>query len=214
MSDRDSEADPQEGAGSSRPRSRRRWWILGGVLLAGASVYGVTWLRYPSDRTPEGAYLRIVTAVNRGRPELFFAYTEEAAQHACFTIRDYRRRALELIAESYPEPERAEWLERYRALGEAPDGPDVFAHFARERGWLDRLRRDMSGVQRVEISGERATVETARGTRYPFRRRPNGIWGTTLFTAALTTEAERAARDLQLIERAADDYRRAASRAR
>jgi len=102
----------------------------------------------------------------------------------------------------------------FGALAVVLMNPGIGLADARERGWLDRLRRDMSGVQRVEISGERATVETARGTRYPFRRRPNGIWGTTLFTAALTTEAERAARDLQLIERAADDYRRAASRAR
>jgi hypothetical protein len=59
----------------------------------------------------------------------------------------------------------------------------------------------------VETRGERATVETARGTRYPFRRRPeNGIWGLTLFTATLAAEAERAARDFALIERAADDY--------
>ena len=53
------------------------------------------------------------------------------------------------------------------------------------------------------------TVETVRGTRYPFRRRPNGIWGLTLFTATLVAEAEKAARDAKLIDKAAADYERA-----
>jgi len=53
-------------------------------------------------------------------------------------------------------------------------------------------------------------VQTAHGTRYPFRRRDNGIWGLTLFTATLSAEAEKAARDLLLIDKAANDYEHAA----
>jgi len=49
---------------------------------------------------------------------------------------------------------------------------------------------------------------TARGTRYPFRRRENGIWGLTVFTAELLAEANRASRDLDMVNRAADDYDR------
>jgi hypothetical protein len=60
----------------------------------------------------------------------------------------------------------------------------------------------------VEINGERATVETFKGTRYPFRRRENGIWGLTLFTATLESEAEKAARDAAMIDKAAADYDR------
>ncbi|MGC4070475.1 MAG: hypothetical protein QM784_38585 [Polyangiaceae bacterium] len=67
----------------------------------------------------------------------------------------------------------------------------------------------MSGIAKVETSGERATVVTVRGTRYAFRKRENGIWGLTLFTAALAAEAERASRDLKMIEQNAQDYRRA-----
>lgn len=197
---------------TKRLRTRRALWALATVLLVGAAIYGWTWATYPSDRTPEGAYLRVGTAVNRGRPEDFFAYLEEEAQHACYTIREYRKQALAQVAKSFPEPQRAEWMDRYAALAEASDGADVFGWYARERGWLDRLRRDMSGIERVEVVGERATVQTVQGTRYPFRRRPNGIWGTTLFTAVLVSEAEKAARDSRLIEQAAADYRRAAGR--
>jgi hypothetical protein len=100
-------------------------------------------------------------------------------------------------------------MNQHLAEATAPDGADVFALYAQRLGFVDRLRRDLSGVAHVEIQGERATVQTARGTRYPFRRRPeNGIWGLTLFTAVLEAEAERAARDFALIDRAAGDYER------
>jgi hypothetical protein len=192
------------------PLRRRLLWL--GVALASllaASVVAAN-VFYPSDRTPEGAYYRVMIAVNRDDPKQFFAYLETPAQHAAYSIRDYRRRAAERVRAAYPEPERKELLARYAAEAEAPDGADVFALYARRLGWMTRLRRDLSGVARVETRGERATVETARGTRYPFRRRPeNGIWGLTLFTATLAAEAERAARDFSLIERAAQDYERA-----
>jgi hypothetical protein len=178
-----------------------------GLLLLFAAR---AWLRFPSDRTPEGAYLRVVTAVNRGAPERAFAYLETRAQHACYTIRDMRRRALETISGHFPESERARTAEPYRALGNAADGADVFAIYARERGWLDRLRRDLSGIGSVEVNGDRATLVTVRGTRYAFRRRENGIWGLTLFTATLDAEAERASRDFAMIEQSAKDYDRAA----
>jgi hypothetical protein len=79
---------------------------------------------------------------------------------------------------------------------------------AEHRGWATRLRRDLSGIAKLETSGERATIETARGTRYGFRRRANGIWGMTMFTADLLAESERAARDAEVVEKAAADYDR------
>ena len=88
----------------------------------------------------------------------------------------------------------------------APDGADVFALLALRRGWIARLARDLSGAAGSEIRGERATVITGRGTRYGFRRRDNGIWGLTIFTAELAAEAERASRDLEIVDRAAQDY--------
>jgi hypothetical protein len=164
---------------------------------------------FPSDRTPEGAYLRVAIAVNRGRAEDFFAYLETRAQHAAYTIRDYRRKSLVRLQAAYPEPERSRLIEAYSAEAEAPDGADVFALHAKRNGWLARLRRDLSGIKKVEEVGDRATVETVHGTRYPFRRRENGIWGLTLFTATLDAEAERAARDYSVIQKAAADYERA-----
>jgi hypothetical protein len=208
-----SEAPPPKKPARVLPKPA--WWRLvrlGLLLLVLGLVSWVAWanLTYPSDRTPEGAYLRVVSAVNRGRPEDFFAYLETPAQHACYTIRDFRRRARERVSADYPEPERSRLLSLYEAEAAAADGSDIFALYASRRGWLGRLRRDLSGVARVERKGERATVVTARGTRYPLRIRPeNGIFGLTLFTAELLAEAERAARDYGIIEKAAADYARA-----
>jgi hypothetical protein len=185
------------------------------AVLALAGVAGLLGLRvayayfsFPSDRTPDGAYLRIAIAVNRGRAQDFFAYTETRAQHAAYTIRDYRKRARERVLAAYPEPEKSRLSLEYAAEADAPDGADVFALYASRHGWITRLRRDLSGVKKVEIKGDRATVETVHGTRYPFRRRENGIWGLTLFTPVLDAEAERAARDFSVIEKAAQDYTR------
>ncbi len=183
------------------------------ALLLGAPLgyYGFLWLSYPSDRTPKGAYLRVVRAVNENKPEAFFAYTEEAAQHACFTIRDYRREALALVRKDFPAEEKERYESEYGSYAEAADGSIVFGILAVREGWLERLRLDMSGLKSVEENGPRATVETLQGTRYAFRRRPGGIWALTAFTPALTSEAERAARDLQFVKKAASDFSRAAA---
>ena len=194
-------------------RTRRALtFILGGLASALLLVFVWGHVSFPSDRTPEGAYLRVVIAVNRGRAQDFFAYTETRAQHACYTIRDYRKKARERVLHSFPEPERTRLAAEYAEQAAAPDGADVLAIYAKQNGWMNRLRKDMSGVTRIEVQGERATVQTAHGTRYPFRRRDNGIWGLTLFTATLSAEAEKAARDLALIDKAASDYEHAAKR--
>jgi hypothetical protein len=179
------------------------WWAL--VVRGGAA--------FPEDTTPEGAYARIVLAVTEDRPRDCFAYLETRAQWASYTIGDYRTKAAARIAEAYPEPEKSAALTAYRRHAEAPDGADVWADLARRRGFAARLRHDLSGAAHVEIAGERATIETAHGTRYPFRRRENGIWGLTMFTADLLAESEKAARDLEMVGRAASDYERAKGRA-
>lgn len=184
--------------------------LLALAILAPLLVYAYSWITFPSDKTPEGAYLRVVRAVNEARPESLFAYTEEAAQHACFTIRDYRKKALEVARGSYPAEEFSRLEEAYGPYARAGHGSDVFALIAQQQGWMSQLRRDVSGIKKVEVEGPRATIETAKGTRYSMRRRPGGIWGLTAFTPTLVEEAESAARDLEQVEKAAADFERAA----
>ncbi len=163
---------------------------------------------FPSDRTPEGAYLRIALSVTEERFNDAFPYLETEAQWACFTIHDLREKTLRRVRTSYPKEQQAELEAAYGPEAAARDGAGAFVVIAERRGWRNRLRRDLSGVASTQVLGERATVVTSRGTRYPFRRRDNGIWGLTLFTADLVAESERAARDLSVVTSAADDYDR------
>jgi hypothetical protein len=209
LSSRAAASETGSNAPARGPRRRPVAWIFSGLALCLGAWLAFSHLTYPSDKTAEGAYLRIMIAVNRNSAERAFPYIETTAQHACYTIRDYRKKAEKRVLEAYPEAERARLVERHRAVAAARDGSDVFAIYAAQHGWLNRLRRDVSGIDKVETQGDRATVQTARGTRYPFRRRENGIWGLTLFTATLVAEAEKAARDFALIDQAAADYERA-----
>lgn len=190
------------------PRLTKRSWLFA-ALAVFAIVVGYFVQRavaFPADTIPEGAYLRVVLAVTNEKPEDFFAYIEERADHAAFTIGNYRKKSLARARATFPKDALAPLEKEHGAIAAAKDGREVFGIIARREGWVEQLRRDTSGVAQVEIQGERATVVTVRGTRYAFRRRPGGIWGMTAFSAALEAEAERAARDSEMIEAAAADY--------
>lgn len=191
------------------PSKRRGLVALAIVGLVALVVTGLFFLLrkpFPSDRTPEGAYMRVARSVAKDDPKSSFAYLETEAQWACYTIRDARAKAHARIEASYPEPQRSQLLAKEARFATAPDGADVFAVYYAEKGWSRRLRKDVTGVLRVDVEGERASVVTVQGTRFPFRRRDNGIWGLTIFTAELLAEAEKANRDLATIEAAAADY--------
>ena len=192
-----------------RGRKRARLVVIALACAAvGALVFGWSRLRFPPDTTPEGAYLRIAASITKGDERVVFAYLEDEAQHAAFTIRDYRKRAKDRTAASFPEPERGRLLAEWAPYADAPDGADVWVLMSKERGWVAKLRADLSAIGSVEVAGDRATVQTARGTRYGMRKRTNGMWGLTLFTADLLAESERAARDWEVVDRAASDYER------
>jgi hypothetical protein len=188
----------------------RRWPLLVVAIAASVLVWwgmrAISARPFPSDQTPEGAYLRIALAVTDRHVRDAFPYLETEAQWAAYTIRDARKTASDRVRASYPADQQQALLDGWAEEATAADGADVFARLAARKGWIGRLERDLSGTASVDIQGERATVVTGRGTRYAFRRRENGIWGLTLFTAELQAEAERTSRDLEVVERAAKDY--------
>ena len=194
----------------------RRWPL---VVLASVALVAI-WAGqkviqrrpFPPDTTPEGAYARIALSIAERRARDAFPYLETEAQWAAFTVRDMRKKACDRVRASYPAAERDRLLAAWSEEADAADGADEFALLAARQGWDRRLERDLSGVAQVDLQGERATVVTARGTRYSFRRRENGIWGLTMFTAELQAHAQRAARDLDVVERDAADYERASRR--
>ncbi len=168
---------------------------------------------FPSDKTPEGAYARIAKALAEQHARDVFPYLEQDAEDAAFSIRDMRKASCDAIERSYPAgAERDALLATYEPDAKTKDGPDELLLLDARHGFFARLRKDLSGAKSVEVSGERATVTTARGTRYSFRRRPNGIWGLTLFSAEMLADSERAARDLASVRASAEDYARAKPR--
>jgi hypothetical protein len=182
------------------------------LLLIWAGTYAINHRPFPPADTPEGAYARIALSIAERRPRDAFPYLETEAQWAAYTIHDLRKKACDKVRASYPPDERERLLDAWHAEADALDGPDVFALLALRKGWMARLERDLSGTAHADVQGERATVVTARGTRYPFRKRDNGIWGLTVFTVELQAEAERASRDLEVVTRNAADYDRARGR--
>jgi hypothetical protein len=178
------------------------------VAIALAALGYQRLARFPPEDTVEGAYVRIAAAVARDRPAECFAYLDASAGQAATRIAERADGIVARIDKSYPESERAAAGARYRDLASADGGAGVWALLAARQGWIARLRADLSGIAAVERDGERATVVTSRGTRYPFRRRPDGAWGLTLFTAELEAEAERIVRDGERIDSAGDDYDR------
>ncbi|MGZ3418822.1 MAG: hypothetical protein ACXVEF_08335 [Polyangiales bacterium] len=161
---------------------------------------------FPPEDVPEGAYARIAVALYDARYRDVFPYLEDEAQWAAHTIQKEREKALDRAKRSFPPGELAVLEADIGVDARSADGADVFVRFAKKKGWFNRLRQDLSGVARVERDGDRATVVTARGTRYPMRRRTVGIWGLTAFTADLADAAEKATRDRARIEDAARDY--------
>ena len=191
-----------------RGRARLAWAAALALTVAFVAMVVHLWSPFPSDRTAEGAYVRLARAVSEGQLETAFAYLEDDARDACYTVQRSRKEARDLVASSFPEPERSEYLARYRDDAEAGSGSAVFAREAERRGWTARLKKDLSGIARIEADGDRATVVTARGTRYTFRRQKDGGFGLTMFTAELVTDGNRAARDLDVVRKASLDYRR------
>ena len=194
---------------------RRRLVLRALVACAAVVVTGCPSTRgdgFPSEKTPEGAYARIALAIAEGRLVDVFPYVEDEAQWAAYTIRKERAAALSRAEHSYPPEALSALVAAYGPDAQAADGADVFVRIGKARGWFGRLRRDLSGVARAEIDGDRATIVTARGTRYPMRRRTVGLWGLTSFTAELLADAERATRDRHRVEEAARDYDLAAGK--
>lgn len=178
-------------------------------VLALVAAFFVFRTPFPPNDTPEGAYARIAKALSEEQPRELFPYLETEAQWACISIHDARKAAYDRVNKSYPKGEKETLLAELREMAMTADGEAVFTRTAEARGWLARLRKDLSGSKSVEIVGDRATVVTARGTRYSFRRRENGMWGLTMFTAELCADRDKATRDLTVVNAAADDYDRA-----
>ena len=180
-----------------------------GVTIAVVACFAAVYVRRsPPDTTPEGAYLRLAKNLELVRPEDACSYLEIEARDATYLMARARTDALAKVRASFPVEEARSFAESYGALATGDDGPKAFAHYAEPRGWVRRLAKDLSPIDHVESDGDRATVVTTKGTRYPFRKGRDGRYGFTSFTAELVAQAQQAVRDREVVERSALDYAR------
>jgi hypothetical protein len=186
----------------------RLFAVVALIAVAGLAAAIFRLSRLPPADTVEGAYVRLARAIAEDRAGDCFDHLDDVAQRAAARIAADADEVAARIEASYPEAEREAALAPYRDLARADGGAGVWALLAARRGWIARLRLDLSGVGAVQIDGDRATLVTARGTRYPFQRRPGGGWGLGLFTAELAAESARLGRVRERIAAAADDYER------
>ncbi len=200
--------------------TRRSIWIALAALAALAIVF-VGWRLLagaPPDTQPEGAYVRVAERISAADARGVFTLLDDDGKSACERLWRARREASTLVESTYPEPradrpldlgaERAQLLESYRPIADAEDPAAVWVVLAAQRSWIAILRRDLSGVTKVDLDGDMAVIHTARGTQYPFAKRANGTWGLSLFTTELVADAWRAERDLEVIRSASADYAR------
>lgn len=189
----------------------RRWVLLGLAALVvalGALLAVRAFSALPPETAPEGAYVRVAERIARGDERSVFELLDDRAKDACSRLWRARREASNLVDGVYPEPERGRLLELWRPLASGESAADAWDVLSARRGWVSTLRKDLSGVVKVSVEGDSASIETARGARYPFAKRADGTWGLALFTADLVDDAWRAERDLEVIQRAAADYAR------
>ncbi len=186
-----------EGRSASPAKRQRLFWIGGAAVVAALlAAAWMSWVHasYPSDREPRGAYVRIVESVTRNRPEDFFAYLEDAAQHACFTIRDYRKAALGRVRASFPGERAA----RVRAALRSDRG---CSRRSRGIGLLcakakagSQARSRLARAAAVEIQGERAARRHGAGHSLQLPTPCGWDLGAHGLSPKLTSEARRAQR--------------------
>lgn len=174
------------------------------ALLLGACGIGAT----PDPRDLEGAMAYLALALERDDPRMLFRVVDERARHAMISIVTDRRRAAELIAETYPEQEREQALQ---ALGDAATVEDAAGLFARRCDATCRQELAASVGAPVETTedGDEVVVRTSRGaTLRMYRAREGAWWGLVWKTDELDRERDRANQALRQIERNAETYRR------
>ena len=155
---------------------------------------------FPPDTQPDGATCASRTTISRARRARSLL-PEDAAQHATFTIRDFRAKAA-ARRDALPEPERSKLMASYHEIASAPDGPSVSDPGARAR--LDRAAaQDLSESLRSDRGRARDGRHRARDPLLlsPARQRHLGL---TMFTAELLVEADAPARDFDVVLRASE----------
>jgi hypothetical protein len=179
-------------------------WISLVLFFAASGCDGV-----PDPRSVEGALGYAMRAVERDDAGDLYKVIDERARHAMISIVNDRREAATLIEASYPAAERASALAALGDAAEAENAAALFAHRC-DRPCREAIGATLGAPAEVRREGELTVVATARGTTVRLYRGGDGHgwYGIVWHTAELSTERDRANRDLGIIRENAATYDR------
>jgi hypothetical protein len=189
------------GRNTLRTTAQPSW---GGSALALA----LAWLATACGGDPttvEGALSHAASAVARGDYEDLFACIDERSRFALSSVYYARRRAAQLIRESYPKPAQASALGELGDAAQAESAVDLFRRRCDE-ACVQAFSAQLGAPRRVRSEGRLVTVETVRGTTAQLYRGDDGRYGLVWDTAALARERTRTAAELDLIQKNAALY--------
>ena len=190
--------------GSKPGRERMRQGLPLAALLVFTCACG------EDPRTVEGALGKAATALARRDARALFRVVDQRARHALAAVVQARREAATLIRESYPPEERPRAL---AALGDAlaaSDAADLFAARC-PTACLDDLAGQVGAPAEVRSLGAVSVVRTTRGAELELYRGTDTWYGIEWHTEELMRERDRAAAELELVQKNAETYRRAAA---
>lgn len=179
------------------------------ALASAAVVVSCSDAPPPTARTLEGAFERVAAAIDAGDAKRLYWDLELETRWSLMTIHRSQARIRRLVETDYPADERARAVGRWRTGADARDPGELFAALCAARHCLDPLREKIGAIERVERTPDGGVVHTIPGGEYRFKKGQDGRFGLEGFRDELAAFERDVSRDLAVIERTAEQYRRA-----
>jgi hypothetical protein len=168
-------------------------------------------------KSPEDAYLRLLTACEKGDAAFLFDALDTPTQWSIESVHSYQREMRELILADYPPGDRERALSRIPAAAEE-EGRHARRYFRRLEGTAERLaeikRRMFLGtgqpVGATRVNEGTADVWREGGTVFHFARDPVGRWGFSELHEEWESAKLRANHDVDTVRANAELYRQRA----
>ena len=163
----------------------------------------------PTARTLEGAFERVAAAIDAGDAKRLYWDLELEARWSLMSIHRNQKQIRSLVDRDYPREERARAEGHWKVGADAKDPGELFAVLCARRDCLAPLRAKIGAVERIERTATGGVVHTIPGGEYRFLKGKDGRFGLVGFGDELAALSREVSRDMRVILRTAEHYRRA-----